>query len=213
MQNALIEIINDYGYLGILLLIFIENVFPPIPSEVVLVFGGFLTTRSDMRVSLVILSATIGAVLGAAVLYFVGRLLDREKIKRLFSGKFGKAMRLQPNDVTRAESWFHRYEKRAVLICRCIPVVRSLISIPAGMAKMSLFPFFALTIIGTAVWNTLLVTVGVLAGGAWEQSLKYLDLATSLVLALLAVTAAAIAAVYVKKRFFSSKDEDDNKKD
>lgn len=212
MQNALIEIINDYGYLGILLLIFIENVFPPIPSEVVLVFGGFLTTRSDMRISLVILSATIGAVLGAAVLYFVGRILDREKIKKLFSGKFGKAMRLQANDVTRAESWFHRYEKRAVLICRCIPVVRSLISIPAGMAKMNLFSFFTLTVIGTAVWNTLLVNVGVLAGSAWEQSLKYLDLATSLVIALLALIAAVVAGVYVKKRFFSYKDNDDNTK-
>lgn len=213
MQNALIEIINDYGYLGILLLIFIENVFPPIPSEVVLVFGGFLTTRSDMRLSLVVLSATIGAVLGAVVLYSVGRLLDREKIKKLFSGKFGKAMRLQPNDVTRAETWFRRYEKRAVLICRCIPVVRSLISIPAGMAKMNLFSFFALTIIGTVVWNTLLVTVGALAGSAWEQSLKYLDLASSLVLAILAITAAVVAAVYVKKRFFSSKDGDDSTQD
>lgn len=211
MQNALLEVINDYGYLGVLLLIFIENIFPPIPSEVVLLFGGFLTTRSEMSVPLVILFSTLGSMLGAAVLYLVGRMLNRERIKQLFSGKFGRAMRLQPNDVTRAESWFKRYEKKAVLICRCIPVVRSLISIPAGMAKMRLFPFLALTLLGSTVWNTVLVLIGSLAGSAWEQSLKYLDLATSLVIALLAVIAAVIAGIYIKKRFFSSeiREEDD----
>jgi len=210
MQSTLIEFINNYGYIGILLLIFIENIFPPIPSEVVLVFGGFLTTQSGMAIPFVILSATVGATLGAAVLYLVGRLLNRERIKHLFSGRFGKAMHLKPNDVNRAEAWFHRYEKKAVLLCRCVPVVRSLISIPAGMAKMKPVTFFLLTVIGTAFWNTALVYVGVLAGGAWESSLKYLDWLTTAALVILALAAAAIAYIYLKRRFIDKDQHDEN---
>lgn len=212
MQSTLIEFINDYGYLGILLLIFVENIFPPIPSEVVLVFGGFLTTQSEMVIPYVILAATVGATLGAAVLYLVGRLLNRERIKSLFSGRFGRAMHLRPNDVNRAEAWFRRYENRAVLLCRCVPVVRSLISIPAGMAKMKPVTFFVLTAIGTAVWNTILVYVGALAGSAWENSLKYLDWLTTAVLIVLAAAAAVVAYIYLKRRFVDT-DKNDKKDD
>ncbi|MDR1131394.1 MAG: DedA family protein [Oscillospiraceae bacterium] len=209
MESTLTEIINNYGYIGIFLLIFVENIFPPIPSEVVLVFGGFLTTQSDMRVLPVIAAATAGAALGAAVLYLIGRLLDREKIKRLFSGRFGKTLRLKPSDVTRAEGWFKKFQYKAVLICRCIPIVRSLISIPAGMAKMRPLPFFLLTVIGTAVWNTALVLIGTLAGGAWQTSLKYFDLFSTAVIALLAAAAVAAAVLFVKKRFIDSRDDKD----
>ena len=203
MQSTLIQFINDYGYLGIMLLIFFENIFPPIPSEVVLVFGGFLTTQADMSVPLVILFATLGATLGAVALYFVGRLLNRERIKKLFSGKFGQAMHVNPNDVTRAEAWFKRYEYKAVLICRCVPIVRSLISIPAGMSKMKFFPFISLTIIGTLIWNTVLVFVGVLAGGAWETSLKYIGWYSTAAIVLLLFAGAVFCYVYLKKRFLT----------
>lgn len=212
MQSTLIQFINDYGYLGIMLLIFVENIFPPIPSEVVLVFGGFLTTQADMSVPLVILFATLGATLGAVALYALGRILNRERIKKLFSGKFGKAMHLQPNDVTRAEAWFKRYEYKAVLICRCIPVVRSLISIPAGMSKMKFLPFISLTILGTLIWNTVLVCVGVLAGGAWETSLKYIGWYSSAAIVLLLLAAAVFCYVYLKKRFLT-KDQSEEKND
>lgn len=208
MQSSLIDFINNYGYLGIMLLIFAENVFPPIPSEVVLVFGGFLTTQANMSIPLVILFATIGATLGAAVLYLIGRLLSRERIKNIFSGKFGKALHLKPEDVTRAESWFKRYEYKAVLICRCIPVMRSLISVPAGMSKMKLFPFFTLTILGTTVWNTVLVYIGAIAGSAWEQSLKYIGWFSTVAIALLLAAAAIIAFIYLKRRFFNNKKAD-----
>ncbi len=201
MQSTLIEFINTYGYIGIMLLIFVENIFPPIPSEVVLVFGGFLTTQANMSIPLVILFATLGATLGAAVLYGLGRVLSRERIKKLVSGKFGNAIHLRPNDVTRAELWFKRYEYKAVLICRCIPVVRSLISIPAGMAKMKPLPFFALTVLGTTVWNTVLVVIGALAGNAWEQSLKYIGWYSTAVIVLLLAVAAIVGYIYLKRRF------------
>ena len=209
MQSTLIQFINDYGYIGIMLLIFVENIFPPIPSEVVLVFGGFLTTQSNMSVPLVISFATLGATLGAVALYAIGRILNRERIKKLFSGKFGKAMHLQPNDVTRAEGWFKRYEYKAVLICRCVPIVRSLISIPAGMSKMQFLPFIVLTIIGTAVWNTVLVFVGVLAGGAWEQSLKYIGWYSTAAIVLLLLAGAVVGYVYLKKRFLTKNQEEE----
>ena len=208
MNSSVITFINDYGYIGIMLLILIENIFPPIPSEVVLVFGGFLTTQSGMSIPLVIFSATFGATLGAALLYALGSILSRERIKRLFSGKFGKAMHLKPDDVTRAEAWFKRYEKKAVLICRCVPIVRSLISIPAGMSKMKLAPFLALTILGTAVWNTVLVFVGVLAGGAWETSLKYIGWFSTIAIVIVGLVAAYVGYIYLKKRFFQNNKND-----
>lgn len=201
MQSTLIQFILDYGYIAIMLLIFVENIFPPIPSELVLVFGGFLTTQAGLSIPLVILFATIGATLGAAALYLLGRLLSRERIKRIFSGKFGKAVHLNPDDILKAESWFKRYEYKAVLICRCIPIVRSLISIPAGMAKMKPLPFFALTVLGTAVWNTVLVLVGALAGSAWEESLKYIGWYSSAAIAIVLLVCAYLFYIYIKKKF------------
>ncbi len=212
MQSTMLAFINDYGYLGVFLLIFFENIFPPVPSEVVLVFAGFLTTQFEMSIPIVILSATLGATLGAAVLYLLGRLMDRERIKRLLSGRLGQAIHLRADDVTRAEFWFKKYEKKAVFFCRCIPVVRSLISIPAGMAKMNLPLFFTLTLLGTAVWNTLLVMIGVLAGGAWEKSLEYLDLFSTAVIAFLAIVVVLGGLYFLKRRFIDPRKKNDGDK-
>lgn len=201
MQETLIEFINNFGYWGIALLICVENIFPPIPSEVVLVFGGFLTTHTQMNVWLVILFATVGAVVGAGALYLLGRILKKERIKKLFAGKFGRIMHLKPEDVDKADQWFVKYEYKAVLICRCVPIVRSLISIPAGMSGMKLTPFFLLTILGTAVWNTILVWIGVLAGEAWESTLQYIGIYSKIALAVLAVAVIiAVFVIYKKKR-------------
>ena len=215
MQEMLIDFINEYGYMGIALLILIESVFPPVPSEVILLFGGFLTCRTEMTVPLVILFATMGATAGAVVLYLLGRLLDKEKIKRLFSGKLGKALHLQPKDAAKAEDWFKRYEVWAVLLCRCVPIVRSLISIPAGMSKMRPVPFVVLTVIGTAVWNTVIVCIGAMAGDAWEKSLVSIGKYQTLLLGLLLVGVGAYIIFVLQKRYRrsakkSSKDGDDN---
>lgn len=200
MQDVLIEFINDYGYMGIALLILIESVFPPVPSEVILLFGGFLTQRTEMTVPLVIVFATVGATAGASVLYLLGRLLDKEKIKKLFSGKLGKVLHLQAQDAAKAEGWFKRYQVWAVLLCRCVPIVRSLISIPAGMAKMKPLPFMVLTIIGTAVWNTAIVSIGAMAGEAWEKSLVSVEKYQMLLLVLLLGGTAAYILFILQKR-------------
>lgn len=200
MQETLIEIVNNYGYIGIALLICIENVFPPIPSEVVLVFGGFITIHTEMNVWLVILFATIGSTAGAAILYLLGRIIRKDVLKKLFAGKFGKVMHVRANDLEKAEKWFMRYEYKAVFICRCVPVVRSLISIPAGMAKMKPLPFFTLTILGSAIWNTVLVWIGSLTGDAWESSLKYIGWYSKAAIAVLLIVAVIIIFILFKKR-------------
>jgi Uncharacterized membrane-associated protein len=175
MQNGIISIINSFGYLGIFLLIFIENIFPPIPSEVVLLFGGALTLSTSMNVPLVIVFATFGSLAGAVVLYGLGRILKAERLKTLFAGKFGQVMHLKPEYVNRSARWFSRYQNKAVFICRCIPLMRSLISIPAGCNEMNIPLFLVLTMIGSTVWNTALVLSGAFLGSAWESALPYLS--------------------------------------
>ena len=160
MQEWMLSFVDQFGYFGIFFLIFIENVFPPIPSEAVLLFGGALTVSTEMNIPGTIVAATLGSLIGAIVLYALGYIFQAERLKRLFAGKFGKVTHLKPEHVEKAEQWFLRYEGKAVLICRCVPIVRSLISVPAGFAKMKLAKFLLLTALGSAVWNTVLVCVG-----------------------------------------------------
>ena len=175
MQELIIQIMNDFGYIGIFLLILIENVFPPIPSEVILTFGGFMTTQSEMSIIGVIILSTLGSIGGAIILYLVGRLLNKDVIERWLDGKVGKILRFKREDVEKANSWFEKRGKLTVLFCRCIPIVRSLISIPAGMSKMAFVPFILLTTIGSAVWNTVLVVLGHIAGNSWEKISHIID--------------------------------------
>lgn len=187
MQDLLLDIINQYGYLGIFLLIFIENVFPPIPSEAILLFGGALTVNTSMNIPGTVLSATFGSLIGAIALYLLGRMLGPKRLKTLFAGRLGKILHLKPEYIDTSVTWFSRYQNRAVLICRCIPLVRSLISIPAGFVSMSLPQFLLLTILGSLVWNTILVIAGAALGTAWEQAMPYLEQYTHLILLLLGI--------------------------
>ncbi len=169
MREWIIEVLNQFGYGGVVLLIALENIFPPIPSEVILTFGGFMTTCSDMRLWLVIAAATAGSLIGALVLYFAGRLLGAERVMRLLDGRVGKILHFKRTDIESAMSWFEQRGYSAVFLCRCVPIVRSVISIPAGMANMPFIPFFLLTAAGSFVWNTVLVYLGALAGNSWEK--------------------------------------------
>lgn len=167
MQEIIISIMNDFGYLGLLLLIAIENIFPPIPSEVILPFSGFITTKSNLTVLGVIIVSTIGSILGALVLYYIGKILNKERLKKLVEGKVGKILHFKYEDIDKAYIWFESKGGLAVLFCRCVPIVRSLISIPAGMAQMNLSIFLILTTIGTTIWNMILVSLGAKAGASW----------------------------------------------
>lgn len=201
MENFMLDLVNNYGYWGIFLLIFIENVFPPIPSEAVLLFGGALTVSTAMNVPGTIIAATAGSIAGAIILYALGRIFQPQRLKKLFSRKFGRVLHLKPEYVDKSVLWFSKYQNKAVFICRCIPLVRSLISIPAGFAAMNVPQFLLLTGIGSALWNTVLVSVGAGLGAAWENAMPYFDQYTHL--AVIVIGAAFLLCVIyavMKKR-------------
>lgn len=199
MQEILIEFVNNLGYFGLALLIFIENVFPPIPSEAILLFGGFMTTKTEMATVPLIIAATIGSLLGATILYIVGSALGKQRLKAILDGRVGRILHLKSDSVESADKWFGKYGGKAVLICRCIPIVRSLISIPAGMAKMRFIPFILLTALGSTVWNTVLVLLGRFMGDAWEKCLDYFGIYT-LIAAIVIVIVLVIAFITYKRK-------------
>lgn len=193
MQETLLSFIRDYGYIGIMILILVENIFPPIPSEVVLLFGGYMVVAAGLNPIVVIIFATIGAILGAVILYILGYMFKREKLRDLFSSRFGKILHLKPEYIDLSYNWFLKFENKAVFICRCIPVARSLISIPAGLSRMKFSYFIILSTLGTLIWNTLLVFFGAVLGDAWESFLPYLQSYSNIVWILILV----VAIIYI----------------
>lgn len=200
MQDWIVNFMNQFGYLGITLLIALENIFPPIPSEVILTFGGFMTTYTDLKVLGVILASTVGSLLGACVLYGVGNILSAERLGKILDGKIGQILHFNKEDVFKACDWFNSKGKSTVFICRCIPIVRSLISIPAGMAKMKFGLFFLLTSLGSLIWNTVLVYLGVAASSSWEKIVAGTDVYTKVTVIVLGLAVVIAAFLFIKKR-------------
>ena len=132
MQNVILDMVNRFGYVGVLILIAVENVFPPIPSEVILTFGGFLTTCTRLHPAGVVLSSTAGSLLGALVLYGAGTLVSPESLSELLDSRPMKFLGFHAEDAWKTITWFQKKGQRAVLFGRCIPIIRSLISVPAG---------------------------------------------------------------------------------
>lgn len=205
MQSWIIDIMEKFGYYGICFLIAIENLFPPIPSEVILTFGGFMTTFTTLTVWGVIISATIGSLLGAIILYGVGRILSPERLGKILDGKIGQLLHLKKEDVFKASDWFNKRGKTTVLFCRCIPVIRSLISIPAGMAKMQFGIFLLMTTIGSLVWNIILVYLGVTAGASWEKITASTDIYTKVTIVVLGLAFVIAAFLFFKSRLKKDK--------
>lgn len=192
--------INQFGYLAVTALIFLECVFPPIPSEVVLPLAGFTTTISNLTLPGVIAAATVGSFGGACVFYAVGRFLSAERLTALFSKRFMRVLGFKPTDISRIVDWFNHKGQISVLICRCIPGIRSLISIPAGTAKMNLARFSVYTFIGSLTWNSLLCSLGALAGTAWTQVSDSAQSFSDTVVAVLLLICVAIVVWWIVKR-------------
>lgn len=193
MEEWIIASMGEWGIIGIFLLMAAENVFPPIPSEVVLTCAGFLTTCSGLTKPQAIVSATLGSLLGALILYEFGRVLPVEQLQR-----FG----FKREEIESASDWFNRKGKIAVFLCRCVPVVRSLISIPAGTARMPMITFLPLTILGTAIWDTALIFLGAAAGVSWRAAAGRFNYDSALILLLLFSVLVTFLPFYVlhKKR-------------
>ena len=201
LESWITDLMNEFGYWGVLFLIALENVFPPIPSEVILTFGGFMTQRPDMNLTVVgvITISTVGSVSGAVILYFVGRLLDVSRLEKIID-KYGHILRLTREDIYKADAWFDKYGIWTVLFCRLIPLIRSLISVPAGMSNMNFPLFIIFTSIGTVVWNTILVTLGASVGENWHEIVKYMDVFSNVIYVLLAVLFILCVIWYIRKR-------------
>lgn len=187
MEQFIISLMEQFGYFGVFFLITLENVFPPIPSEVILLFGGFMTTYTNLNLFFIIFVATLGSLVGAIILYYIGKILNKERLKRIVSGKIGKILCLKAKDIDLADKWFDTKGNKTVFFCRFIPIVRSLISIPAGMSEMPLQKFVLYTILGSAIWNTILIILGNRVGDNWESILSIFDQYSHIVSILLIV--------------------------
>lgn len=169
------DVIDALGYPGVAFLVALENVFPPIPSEVVLPLSGFVAGRGDASLLIMIVAATIGSVVGALILYGLAAWIGPTNLHR-FVGRWGRWFQVKPDDLGRAEAWFDRRANTAVLVGRCVPLIRSIVSIPAGFRRMPLVPFVVNTTIGSLVWNTALIGAGALLGDRWESVGDYIGI-------------------------------------
>ena len=200
MEDMFTQLIGQFGYVGVWFLIFFENVFPPIPSELILPLSGFFTTTTSLTLPGVIIAATIGSVTGAYILYGVGRILSRERLMTFFGTRPMRLLGFKPDDIASAVDWFDRKGQATVLICRCVPIVRSLISIPAGTAKMSVVKFSLFTLVGSAVWNSILCSLGAAAGSAWETVTAQAEWVSDVVkYVIIAIIAVAVVFWVVKR--------------
>lgn len=190
--GVMADVIATFGELGVFGLALAETVFPPIPSEVVLSLAGYLAQRGTLTLWLVLVAAIVGAVLGNCVLYWLGRTLGEERAKRLLA----KLPLLARDDLDAASSWFARHGYPVIFFGRYIPLVRALVSLPAGAQKMPFGPFLLFTTLGIGTWNALLVTIGYLLGTQYDVIQNYLGYLDYL---LYAVVAAVLIAYVVRR--------------
>ncbi len=162
------DVIEAIGYAGVAFLVALESIFPPIPSEVVLPFAGFYAGKGEASVPGMILAATVGSVVGALVLYGLAAWIGPERLRRFVVAK-GRWFGVKEHDLDRAEAWFDKRANAAVLLGRCVPLVRSIVSIPAGFRRMPLVRFTVYTAIGSLAWNVALISAGAILGNRWEE--------------------------------------------
>ena len=200
MQKFIINIMNNYGYLGVFLLILIENIFPPIPSEVILLFGGFMTTYTSLNVLGMTMSSTLGSVLGALILYKIGNFFNKETLKRLIHTRLGKLLRINNSDIDSSYNYFQTKGEKTIFFCRFIPLIRSLISLPAGINKMNITKFTIYTTLGSLIWNIVLITLGHIVGSNWKSILKIFDLYSTYAVVIIFIILIILIIKFYKKK-------------
>jgi membrane protein DedA with SNARE-associated domain len=188
---------NQLGYIGVVWLMFLENVFPPIPSELVMALAGFSTRSGEMTLLGVIIAGTLGSVLGAIPIYLVGALVGEERLVVL-ADKYGKWLTLSGKDIRRADDWFDKHGAKTVFFCRMVPGVRSLISIPAGLAHMNFIQFLLYTTVGAAIWTAFLAMLGAFLGNNYELVDEYIGPLSYVIVGGLLL--AAIVWIVLRKR-------------
>ena len=200
MQKFIINIMNNYGYLGVFLLILIENIFPPIPSEVILLFGGFMTTYTSLNVLGMTMSSILGSVLGALILYKIGTIFNKDTLKKLIHTRLGKFLRINDKEIESSFNYFQTKGEKAIFFCRFIPLIRSLISVPAGINKMNITKFMIYTTLGSLIWNVVLITLGHIVGNNWKSILKIFDLYSTYAVVIIFIILIILIIKFYKKK-------------
>ncbi|MDF2857147.1 MAG: DedA family protein [Neobacillus sp.] len=198
MEIWISKLIEQFGYWGVFFLIALENIFPPIPSEVILTFSGYMTSTTNLTVQGVVIASTLGSVFGAVILYHLGSLLNVNKLEGIIE-RHGHILRLKKADLYRANTWFEAYGVWTVFFCRFIPLIRSLISIPAGMAKLNVWLFLLFSMLGTIIWNTVLINLGARVGENWEVIVKRMDHFSSVIYIILIILILGLIVKLLRK--------------
>ena len=173
MREWLVQVMDALGYAGIALLMFLENLVPPIPSEIVMPAAGFAARNGELSLWGCILAGTAGSIIGGVFWYFVAKAVGCERLKRWFD-RYGRWVGLRADDVDTAVKWFERWGVWAVLVGRLVPGVRTLISVPAGFSQMPFTTFLLFSLIGTGIWTTVLTTIGWVLRDRYELVDQYL---------------------------------------
>lgn len=201
LSEWILVMMQELGLVGVTLMMFLENVFPPIPSELIMPAAGFAAALGKMNIIAVIVAGTLGSVLGALPLYYLGTIFNEQRLL-ILTQKYGKYFLIKPEDVTNANTWFNKYGKAVIFFGRMIPAIRSLISIPAGMNRMPMLPFLVLTTIGSAIWTAILAYAGYLLGANYDQVATIIAPISQAVVIILVMALVLVAFFRIKKHFF-----------
>jgi membrane protein DedA with SNARE-associated domain len=174
MGEWIIETVTQLGYLGVFILMVVENIFPPIPSELIMPFAGFVAARGDLNVWGVLAAGTLGSLIGTSLWYFAARALGLDRFRALCN-RLGRFATIHEKDIDEAARWFERYGSWAVFFGRLLPTIRTLISVPAGLAKMSVPKFILISGVGTALWTAILTAAGYVLNDQYERVEHLID--------------------------------------
>ncbi|GGI42058.1 DedA family protein [Mammaliicoccus stepanovicii] len=198
MEQWITDFMTQYGYVGVFILVFLEYVIHPFPSEIILTFAGFMTNQSNLNILIVCIITVIAAVLGSLVLYAVGALIGEERLYR-FIDKRGRLIGIKTKDLDKTVNWLNKYGHWAIFIGRFIPIVRTLISLPAGITRMNVPVFILLTAIGTGMWNIFLIMLGRTLGNHWHQILVYVGMYSKIFIIIIAIAVIYLVYLWFKR--------------
>ncbi|MDN4039500.1 DedA family protein [Massilia sp. YIM B02443] len=174
MFDFITEFMQNSGYFGVFALMALENIFPPIPSELIMPFAGFVAARGDLSVAGVLVAGTAGSVAGALPWYYAGKVYGKERLEKL-ADKHARWLTVTHGDIEHAMDAFEKHGKKVVLLGRLIPAIRTLISVPAGLAKMPLAQFLLYSTVGSLLWTGILTGAGYLLESQYERVADYVD--------------------------------------
>ncbi|TDV54006.1 DedA family protein [Actinophytocola oryzae] len=196
LAGLAVDLMDHLGGPGAALLVGLDNIFPPVPSELVLPLAGFAASQGTMSLFMALFWTTLGSVVGALLTYWIGALLGRDRVRALII----RVPLMKESDFVRTEHWFLRHGTKAVFFGRMIPLFRSLISLPAGVERMAMWQFVSLTTLGSLIWNSVFVVAGYLLGANWQVVAEYAGILQNVVIGLVIVAIAVFVVVRLRER-------------